>query len=67
MLKDDDKNLRSLVVEQQEVVDDLKHFGKQDRLLKFNFDLAAIKRKKLELEQDEERIKKQRLALIKED
>lgn len=66
-LKDHEHDLVGLAEQYQEVADELKNLEKEAKVLVSDFDLAAIKRKRDELEQDEERIKKQKQALADED
>jgi len=66
-LKDHEDDLEGLAEQYQEATNELKKLDRAAKLLVSDFDLAAIKRKRDELEQDEARIKKQKPALVDED
>jgi hypothetical protein len=66
-LKDHEDDLEGLAEQYQEATNELKNLDKAAKMLVSDFDLAAIKRKRDELEQDEARIKKQKQALVDED
>ena len=66
-LKDHEDDLEGLTEQYHGVTNELKNLEREAKVLVSDFDLAAIKRKRDELEQDEERIKKQKQALADED
>jgi len=66
-LNDHENGLAKLAEEHQEAEDELKRLEREAKLLLSDFDLAAIKRKRDSLEQEELRIKKRKQALADED
>jgi DNA repair exonuclease SbcCD ATPase subunit len=66
-LKGHEDDLGGLAEQYQEATKELKDLEREAKMLVSDFDLAVIKRKRDELEQDEERIKKQKQALVKGD
>ncbi|KAM0710769.1 hypothetical protein Q7P35_001507 [Cladosporium inversicolor] len=63
-LKTHDNDLESLAVEYQQAENELRRLEREAKMLVSDLDLAMIKRKREELEQDEERIKKRKQALV---
>lgn len=66
-LKNHDSDLEGLAVEYQQAENELRRLEREAKVLVSDFDLAAIKRKREELEQDEQRIKKRKQALVEGD
>jgi len=66
-LRGHEDDLEGLAEQYQEATKELKDLEREAKMLVSDFDLAVIKRKRGELEQDEERIKKQKQALVEED
>jgi hypothetical protein len=66
-LKDHEDDLEGLTEQYHGVTNELKNLEREAKVLVSDFDLAAIKRKRDELEQDEQRIKKQKQALVDAD
>ena len=66
-LKDHDDELEVLSLEDKETANELKKLENEAKLLLSDFDLSALKRKRDELQQEEQRIKKQKQALLEED
>ena len=60
-------DLEGLAEEDRQAYNELKRLDREAKMLVSDFDLAVIKRKREELEQDEERIKKRKQALVDED
>lgn len=63
-LKGHEDDLEGLAGQYQEATKELKELEREARMLVSDFDLAVIKRKRDELELDEQRIKKQKQALV---
>jgi hypothetical protein len=66
-LRDHEGDLEGFTEEYQDATNELKDLEREAKVLVSDFDLAAIKRKRDELELDEQRIKKQKQALANED
>ena len=66
-LKGHDDDVEGLAEQYQEATKELKNLEREAKMLVSDFDLAVIKRKRDELEQDEEHIKKRKQALVEED
>lgn len=66
-LKGHGDDLESIAEQYQEATKELKDLERYAKMLVSDFDLAIIRLKRDELEQDEERIKKRKQALVEED
>lgn len=66
-LKGHEDDLEGIAEQYQEATKELKDLERDAKMLVSDVDLAIIKRKRDELEQDEERIKKRKQALVEED
>lgn len=66
-LRGHEDDLEGLAEQYQEATKELKDLEREAKMLVSDFDLAVIKRKRGELEQYEERIKKRKRALVEKD